>query len=145
MADLAACKRLAKLATENSPYRHLITDNHIHDVCVYYLSADPRDAVTFLLLDKGKEVGIITCARLTGPSLVASGGVASELVWYVSPESRKGAGPIKLVRAFERWAKAVDCERVVMSCFNDDLREPLSRLYKKLGYMSMEESFMKEL
>jgi hypothetical protein len=144
--DLASCKRLAKLAMENSPYSGHFDDGHLHDVCLYYLTADPRVSITLILCDdSGREVGLLTGATIDGPSIIATAKVASELVWYVAPEGRKGVGPIRLIKAFETWARSVGCRHTSMSCFNDDLKEPLTRVYKKLGYKSMEESFLKEL
>lgn len=69
--------------------------------------------------------------------------IANEMFWYVDPASR-GAG-LGLLREYEAQARAAGASRIVM-CRTAHLgREPLEKLYLRLGYSEAETLFFKNL
>lgn len=70
-----------------------------------------------------------------------AGRIAKETVWFVSPEAR-GRGSIKMLDAYEAWARSVGCVSVGMASLatND-----VSSLYERRGYSAVETHFMKPL
>ena len=68
---------------------------------------------------------------------------AVELAWFVRKSSRDGRGAIKLVKAYEAWAKSKGVTKVCMS----DLTklQGLGKLYNRLGYSLTETSYIKEV
>jgi len=70
-----------------------------------------------------------------------AGRIAKETVWFVMPEAR-GRGAIKMLDAYETWARSVGCVSVGMASLatND-----VSSLYERRGYSAVETHFMKPL
>ncbi len=70
-----------------------------------------------------------------------AGRIAKETVWYVTPEAR-GRGAIKMLDAYEAWARSVGCVSAGMASLatND-----VSSLYERRGYSAVETHFMKPL
>lgn len=68
---------------------------------------------------------------------------AVELAWFVSKEFRGRPASLKLVSAYEDWAKRNGAGAVVMA----DLTglTDLGRLYKRLGYAPVESSYYKDI
>ncbi|OOO22692.1 GNAT family N-acetyltransferase [Agrobacterium pusense] len=70
-----------------------------------------------------------------------AGRIAKETVWYVTPSAR-GRGAIKMLDAYEAWARSVGCVSAGMASLatND-----VSSLYERCGYSAVETHFMKPL
>ncbi len=68
---------------------------------------------------------------------------AVELAWFVRKSARDGRGAIKLVKAYETWAKSKGVTKIGMS----DLTkiQGLGKLYERLGYSLSETSYIKEI
>lgn len=67
--------------------------------------------------------------------------VAQELAWWVTPAYR-GRGALKLLDAYEQWAKEKGCALVGMAHLGD---ERLTHLYERRGYQKIETSFLTRL
>ncbi len=70
-----------------------------------------------------------------------AGRIAKETVWFVTPEAR-GRGAIKMLDAYEVWARSVGCVSVGMASLTTN---DVSRLYERRGYSAVETHFMKPL
>lgn len=70
-----------------------------------------------------------------------AGRIAKETVWYVTPSAR-GRGAIRMLDAYETWARSVGCVSAGMASLatND-----VSSLYERRGYCAVETHFMKPL
>ena len=69
--------------------------------------------------------------------------VAAELGWFMTKDKRGGTQAIRLVKAFEQWAKDIGAEYVAM-CDIIGLSD-LANLYDRSGYSLTERTFMKEI
>ena len=69
--------------------------------------------------------------------------VASEFFWYVKPEHRGGG--IRLLKAFEKWAREQGADRIIMTHLADSMPEGLKKLYIRLGYEELETNYIKEV
>ena len=68
--------------------------------------------------------------------------LASEIAWYVSPDSRKSSLGKELIDAFEYWAKNIaGCTMITLSGLDDSI----GKFYEKQGYKLYEYAYMKEL
>ena len=67
--------------------------------------------------------------------------VAQELFWWVSPKARGGAG-IKLLQAFEDWARENKADKVLMISL--DVND-VSGIYLKRGYTALEQTYQRFL
>lgn len=99
-----------------------------------------REEHGLLLVDEfyGEIAGMIGMIATIHPTSWES--MASELFWYVPPEVRGGG--LKLLFSAERWAWANGIRKCLMVSPND---ERVAALYRRLGYVELETSFIKDL
>jgi GNAT superfamily N-acetyltransferase len=94
--------------------------------------------VGFVAEVDGKVVGTIVGA--VGPILFGEGKMAQEMVWYVHEEHR-GSG-LRLIRAWEKYAKEQGCSIVIMCGMAGDKSE---KFYIKDGYVEIQNNFQKRI
>lgn len=70
-----------------------------------------------------------------------AGRYAKETVWYVAPIAR-GRGAIKMLDAYEAWAKEQGCAAVGMASL---VTNDVSRLYERRGFAPVETHFVKSI
>jgi GNAT superfamily N-acetyltransferase len=92
----------------------------------------------FLLKDDKKLVGALGCVKRN--DLHNGDLIAIETVWYVHPEYRGGG--LKLLNAFDRWAKEEGCKKKAMIHLEDSLPDKLKKIYEKKGYQLVESHYM---
>ena len=91
--------------------------------------------------EQGKITGMIGGCKYPDPN---NGELtATEFFWFVSPEHR-GHG-IKLFKAFEAWAKAQGCKKVIMVHLSDLMPEKVKHVYERFGYQVLETHYVKEV
>ncbi len=71
--------------------------------------------------------------------------VATEMFWFMLPSYRGGMEAMRLLRAFELWAREKGCKRCGMVHLHRLQPAELSRLYERAGYSAIETAFTKEL
>lgn len=103
-------------------FKHHVTS---HDACCLVLGEQP--------------VGILMAATFDHP--FGAGKVAKETVWFIAPEAR-GRGAIRMLDAYEAWARAQGCDLVGMASLASN---DVSRLYERRGYRAVETHFLKTL
>lgn len=69
--------------------------------------------------------------------------VASEVAWWVADEYRGGAAGVRLLHAFEQWAREQGATLVSLSDLVIDGDTPAGSLFEKLGYTLVERSHAK--
>ncbi|UXS00840.1 GNAT family N-acetyltransferase [Agrobacterium tumefaciens] len=96
------------------------------------------DKACVLVVDRPVQGVLMACA-FEHP--FGAGRIAKETVWFVMPEAR-GRGAIRMLDAYEEWARSVGCVSVGMASLatND-----VSSLYERRGYSAVETHFMKSL
>ena len=60
--------------------------------------------------------------------------IASDTLWYVSPQSRGSRVGLQLLRAFEKWAKDRNAAEVCMGVSSGLSAEKTGGMLQKLGY-----------
>ncbi len=94
-----------------------------------------------LFNEKGDVYGALGGVRYRDPN---SGDlIASEFFWYVLKENR-GEG-LRLLDAFEHWAKRHGCKYINMVYLSDLLPEMIKGIYIKRGYREIEVVYRKEV
>ena len=71
--------------------------------------------------------------------------IAQERVWYVRADFRGGPLAIRLLRAFEEWAKEKGCKLVTMAYPVSETDEVAARIYSRMGYHPVETFVAKEI
>lgn len=79
------------------------------------------------------------------PSMYAREQVASEIFWYVAPEARRGMAGLRLIEAFERWARKQGAASVVMMHLDSPQAGKLDKLYTRRGYRKLETNYHRRL
>lgn len=108
-----------------------------------------RDTIrTILLGDKTKGICILSengmIIGVVSELLFGTDTISSELAWWVSPEARGTRQALKLIEAYEYWAKNIaKVSYCQMALLGEEPR--LQKLYNRRGYKITEQAFMKEL
>lgn len=71
--------------------------------------------------------------------------IATELAWWVDEHHRKGTAAIRLVQAFEEWAKASGAAIACMCEMVVDGQPPVGDMIQRMGYIPSERAFIKEI
>lgn len=117
---------------------------------------DPKRFAKNWTMFFNQKLGVIFIMEIAGKFAGALGGilfsdpnnndtVATELFWYVLPEYRYSIESIRLLVAFERWAKEMGAIRVSMMHTFGSQVEKLSGIYTKFGYRPLEVHYVKEI
>jgi hypothetical protein len=100
---------------------------------------------TIFVADKGGvPVGFL--AALICPAWFSpSTRTAIEMAWWMEEEHRVGTAAIRLLFAYEQWAKEQGARFIVMSDLVINGQTPLGSMLQRLNYTMTERAFMKEI
>lgn len=135
-SDFSAVKEMVLEFIESTEHiKKYHTEEYIDALLNSMLSA-PTNTDVILISDDGFIAGKAVPFPF-GPSIVAT-----ELGWYIRPDSRGNGKGTEFLDAFEYWAKHVAiCDLVNMSSIDDKVGEYL----KGKGYELSERAYIKEL
>lgn len=71
--------------------------------------------------------------------------LAQEMAWYVKPEHRNGFTAMRLLKAFEQWAKDKGAKIFVMGSLSELNGDRVGKFYEKNGMKPVESMYGKEL
>jgi hypothetical protein len=94
----------------------------------------------FLLENDGIIIGMLAC--VVTEYLFSNRRVTTDLAWFVDKDHRGGTKSIRLIKAYEDWARSVGAEYICMADITN--MQELGVLYKRLGYSLVESSYAKE-
>lgn len=92
----------------------------------------------------GRVVGFIACV-MHGAWFDPSFRIAIETSWWMHPDARGRPEGVRLLFAFERWAKEQGANAICMSDIRLDEESPAGDILERLGYQVSERTFIKEL
>ncbi len=97
----------------------------------------------FVLCADTEVVGMFLC--FVTPCFFSDVKQAVEIAWYVDPEYRGSKMAAKMLKIYEQWAKERDA--VCVNLVNLDVLRgvKVAKLYERMGYKMVENTFMKEL
>lgn len=96
----------------------------------------------FLLKVQGQPVGAIGGVVYPDPN--DGDLVASEFFWFVTKEQR-GIGAVRLLDAFERWARGMGARRMIMIHLQRLNPDGLRSFYERRGFQHVESHYLKEI
>ncbi len=144
--DIDAVYLLCREFQAISPYADQeISKEKFYEFLEFYLQPDPNAHMVLIYETEGAIEGIIAGIMTVGSHIFSTNRVATELVWYVREDHRRGMAPIRLLRAYEGWAKLMGAKKVSLTAVDNEHREMLTAMYHKLGYKSTEETFIRTL
>ena len=135
LEDVDTVLAMGKKFVDATGYKDFSNEEYIKDLIKFYIES-PRDTHIIILDDFGFIAGQSTVFPF-GP-----GKIASETAWWIDPDSRGENRGLKLMKAFEYWAKNVaQCDYITMTSLDKDVE----KIYKKNGYKLYERAYMKLL
>lgn len=130
---------LAKEFSKEAPSSHKWNKEKTEQ---FILSALQNTNMTIFVIDVGGEIEGALVGLLS--ELYMSHTVqATELAWFVSKDYRGKPASIRLMKAFEKWAKESGANQVGMGDIEGI--SSLENLYNRLGYERAETVYLKEL
>lgn len=133
--DFEAIFKMAMNFLNASPYKDLGDEDSIATIIGDILNSSPTERI-IIFSDVGFIVGAVT------PFLFGPHKLATEVAWWVEPDYRGNGEGLKLLEAFEYWAKNVaEVKLISMS----SLDKTVEKYYKKNGYKLYERAYMKVL
>jgi|SwirhisoilCB1_FD_contig_61_1230484_length_13407_multi_3_in_0_out_0_8 hypothetical protein len=134
--DIPEITNMAMDFLEVSGYADLGNEKTITKLITDVVTSSQTEKIILLKPDIGFIAGIAT------PFLFGDCLLATEIAWWVNPDSRGSGEGLKLLGAFEYWAKHVaECKLISMS----SLDKEIEKYYKKNGYKLYERAYMKVL
>lgn len=125
---------MAKRFISETPFAALADEGKIKKI-IHKLLSDNTKGIVLLCEDKGAIAGMVEQFPYGKET------IATELAWWVYPESRGNEIGQLLMQGFEYWAKKVGCSTVIMSSLDD----VVSKFYESQGYVLTERAYMKRL
>lgn len=133
LSDLDTILEMGMKFVETTGYKEAADKDIIKELIKAFLEA-PHTSHIIILDDFGFIAGQAT------PFLFGHGMLASEVAWWIDPSARGENKGIKLMEAFEYWAKNIaGCRYISMSSLDKDVE----KIYKKKGYKLYERAYMK--
>jgi hypothetical protein len=125
-----------------TPYSHVLmaTDDEITATIQHFI----RHAKVLVAEIDGTITGLI-CAVLSPAWYAPSHTIATELAWWVAPEHRKGTTAIRLIQAFEQWAKDSGASMISMTNLQISDGGAVEKMLSRMGYTMTEQAHTKGL
>lgn len=136
--DLDAVVAIGRKSLANGPYSTIIKDvpKQVHELASFLFSN--KDAVILVADDNG-IVGLL--AFFISRHYFTGELTASEIIWYVDPESRPGGAAMQLMWEAERLATKMGAVWMQFTAPN----EQVGNIYTRYGYKQIEVGYQKEL
>lgn len=139
-ADVPRIVELGSRSLQDGPYAGMLKDTPEQSAKLALGIIEKSNGKVLLYQnDNGKVAGLL--GFIVFPHYFTQELTATELMWYVEPEERKGGAGINLLWESEKQAKQMGATRMGFTAPNADI----GKLYERFGYRQVEISFMKEL
>jgi GNAT superfamily N-acetyltransferase len=141
-ADHDAIVVMARQFMAFTPYADVLTatDDEISATIRHFIA----HAKVFVADIDGTVLGVLF-AVLSPAWYAPSHTIATELAWWVAPEHRKGTAAIRLIQAFERWAKDSGASMVGMSNLEVGDNGLVSSMLARMDYRVSEQTHVKRI
>ena len=138
----------ARLHAESPTYRDFpysrIKVRAVLQQCVGTLMAPAEDAVMLVAEEDGRLIGMLL-GYLTEGVFVEDLVIATDLTFYVEPEHRGTMAAVRLLKAFEVWARTHGATHIAPGISTRINDERTQRFYERLGYASSGMSMTKRI
>ena len=142
LIDLERCLDMAENFYEVAGYKEDIP--LCRDSCREFMEFAMSQGLLFVAALEGSVVGFVL--GIASPYIMNKNYLAgAELAWWVEPEYRKGSTGIKLLKAIEKSAKDLGIKMWSMMSLESVEPEKMERLYKALGYVPAERTYVRVL
>lgn len=146
LEDLDVLQDMCERFHLESPYSFLQVNNlKVRESISSVLNQEKTQGIVLLGYNlKEEPLGMVAGLRIE--PLFSREPIASELVWYIKPEFRGSRESLRLLQAFEYWARHVAKVKMIqLACLSSLNPEKVGKLYNRMGYVKHEEAYIKEL
>lgn len=126
-----------------SPFSAFAPINTDRIIATLLAMIEADDARIFVLLKERQIVGALGCMLTT--MWFSDAIVCQELFFFIKPEARVPAAASGLIAQTEEWAQRNGALAMALSSIENESRRGVSLFYRRRGYTSAEETFVKEL
>jgi len=102
------------------------------------------NALVLVAEHEGQVIGMLF-GILTGLWFAPSTLMAAELAWWVTPTARNGTAGIRLLTAFQDWAREKGAKVVTMSSLDLDFDTRVSSVLERMGFKASEHTYIKRV
>ena len=137
--DIPRIVELGSRSLQDGPYAGMLKNAPEQSAALALKTISGNGRILLYENDGGQVVGLL--GFIIFPHYFTQEPTATEIMWYVEPEERKGGGALKLLWEAEKQAKAMGATRMGFTAPD----EQVSALYQRFGYKKVEVTYMKEL
>jgi hypothetical protein len=140
--DEEAILAMAQEFISFSPYADFAstTDDELRATIKWCMS----NATIFVAENGGTLIGMLV-AVIAPMWYAPTALVASEMAWWINTEHRRGTAAIRLVQAFENWARENGAIAVCMSNLQVDNANAVCGMLNRMGYNRTEQTHTKRI
>lgn len=141
--DLSKYIVCARLFHKNSPIKDMVEFDDEWFADFFMSNQTNNDVLLLSAIVNGEIVGI--AGAISYRYYFSSTAKATqELYWWVDPMHRGIVGK-RMLNVLEAWAKSNGSTHMMMIALEDEHHDTMRKLYKRIGYVPVEHTFMKEL
>ena len=130
--DLPKVIELGRGMHQESVYRNFDYSPEKFGRMLYHFVSNPEKFFAYVGTANNKLTGVLLGS--IGEHYFGTDLIASDTLWYVSPQSRGSRVGLQLLRAFEKWAKDRSAAEVCMGVSSGLSAEKTGGMLQKLGY-----------
>jgi len=142
LGDLPRLMRLSKEFYDASPYNGRLTfdESKLKNVLKMLISSDDSIGTIFI---GTKSQGLLACMGVE--PFFSTDRVATEVMWWVSPQDRGSGIAQELIEAYEGWCRLHGYRMAQMVLLDALKGSSVDRFYTKKGYELTEKAYIKVL
>ena len=103
------------------------------------------DDVAWFVADRDGDVCAMLVCAVMGLWFAPSTMMATELAWWVEPRARGTTVAVRLVKAYEEWARAAGVSVCTMSSLDGCNGAQVATMLARMGYARSETTHIKEM
>ena len=130
--DLPAVLEMARCMHQESVYRRFDYDENKMGRLLYNYISNPKTSFSCVGTSKDTLNGVFLGS--IGEHYFGTDLIASDTLWYVSPQSRGSRVGLQLLRAFESWAKERGAAEIYVGVSSGLSADKTGAMLQKLGY-----------
>jgi len=130
--DLPAVLEMARCMHQESVYRRFDYDENKMGRLLYNYISNPKTSFSCVGTSKDTLNGVFLGS--IGEHYFGTDLIASDTLWYVSPQSRGSRVGLQLLRAFESWAKERGAAEIYVGVSSGLSADKTGTMLRKLGY-----------
>jgi hypothetical protein len=142
-ATIADIDPIVEMARPFLDYSMFADHTQINDDDLIQALCNLLDNGIILVAEKDSKIIGALCGMMSQFWFSPKTKVAIELGWWIQEEHRSGMSAVRLLNAFEDWAKNMGASVVSLSDLRVADDYPAGKLFNKLGYSVVERAHLK--